>query len=174
MIPNSPSLSLNVVATETLSKTASTVAKGIFTGFSKLLTRLGLNAAADAVLAVSTGGVGTAVKWGVQIVLWGGGAIIKPIARGLRALFGAGLGIDAATEWARSTFGGPRAPQQPWYKQMTIVGPLVLVGTMLLLTMFLPICAARFPASTSPDTPLPGTDQVTNNIKYRMFRPHSG
>lgn len=92
--------------------------KGAASFFAGLLTKFGLSATADVVLAIIGTPIATAIKWAVQAVIWLGGFLWQPFVSAVKRFFGGeglpfGIGpaIEGTRKYMQSIFGGVSAAQ---------------------------------------------------------------
>lgn len=95
---------------------ATAVKKGATSFIAGFLTKLGLSATADVVLAIVGTPIATAIKWAVQAAIWLGGYLWRPLASLVGRFFRGEIGplagaTGAIKETVRSILGGVSAAQ---------------------------------------------------------------
>lgn len=95
---------------------ATVVKKGAASFFAGLLTKLGLSATADVILAIVGTPIATAIKWAVQAVIWLGGYLWRPLVSLVGGFFRGEIGpwgsaTNAIKESMQNMLGGAGAAQ---------------------------------------------------------------
>lgn len=107
-----------------------------------ILTKLGLSASADVLLAMIGTPVATAIKWVIQAAIWLGGYIWRPISSFLSKLARGEIGqlgaVQSAIKQTVDSWLGSRPPAalKQWYEQDWVV----IIG-VIVVAIFIPMVA---------------------------------
>lgn len=141
------------LATKTVVAGAGTAAKKVTASFfAGLLTKFGLSAAADVVLALVGTPIATTIKWAAQAAIWVGGFLLKPlmsfagrVLRGDALPFGIGSALRSMRAYAMDAFG---TGQYPTTKKKIYEQDWFVIIVLILIVVLLPMLGVYSVTST--------------------------